>query len=116
MSSNEELSNIVKEFIKTNDTISSLQNEIKKQRKTKAILTEKLVSVMKSNNIDGFDITNGQLMYSKSKVKSTIGKKMLQETLRNYLSNTETADKISSHILNSRQEKITESIRIKFDK
>ena len=40
---------------------------------------------------------------------------MLQETLRNYLKNTETADQISSHILNSRQEKITESIRIKFD-
>ena len=116
MSSNEELSSIVKEFMKTTDTINSLQNEIKKQRKTKAILTEKLVSIMKSNNIDGFDISNGQLMYSKSKTKSSIGKKMLQETLRNYLNNAETADQISSHILNSRQEKITESIRIKFDK
>ena len=116
MSSNEELSSIVKEFMKTTDTITSLQNEIKKQRKTKAILTEKLISIMKSNNIDGFDITDGQLMYTKNKVKSTIGKKMLQDTLRAYFNNSEAADQISSHILNSRQEKITESIKIKFDK
>ena len=55
-------------------------------------------------------------MYTKNKVKSTIGKKMLQDTLRAYFNNTEAADKISSHILNSRKEKITESIKIKFDK
>ena len=116
MASNEELSNIVKEFIKTNEIITSLHTETKKQRKTKAILTEKLVSIMKSNNIDGFDITDGQLMYSRSKVKSTIGKKMLQETLRDYLNNQEAADKLSTHILNSRNEKVTENIRIKFDK
>jgi|TARA_Y100000992_G_scaffold300968_1_gene270766 hypothetical protein len=116
MTSNEELSQIVKEFIKVNDTISSLQNEIKKQRKIKTALTEKLVGVMKSNNIDGFDISDGQLMYAKNKVKSTIGKKMLQETLRKYLNNDEAADKISSHILDSREEKIKESIRIKLDK
>ena len=71
MTSNEELRTIVKEFMKTTDTIN-LQNEIKKQRKNKAILTEKLVSIMKSNNIDGFDISNGQLMYSRHKTKSSI--------------------------------------------
>ena len=42
---------------------------------------------MKSNNIDGFDISNGQLMYSKHKTKSSIGKKMLQETIINNIYN-----------------------------
>ena len=41
---------------------------------------------------------------------------MLQETLRDYLNNQEAADKLSTHILNSRNEKVTENIRIKFDK
>ncbi len=116
MTSNEELSELVKEWIKTNNTIITLQSEVKNQRKHKAIITDKLVSIMKHNNIDGFDITDGQLMYTKNKVKSTIGKKMLQDTLRAYFNNSEAADQISSHILNSRQEKITESIKIKFDK
>lgn len=116
MTSNEELSELVKEWIKTNNTITTLQSEVKKQRKHKTNITDKLVSIMKTNNIDGFDITDGQLMYTKNKIKSTIGKKMLQETLRDYFKNTEAADQISSHILNSRQEKITESIKIKFDK
>ena len=116
MANNEELSDLVKEWIKTNNTITTLQSEIKKQRKHKTIITERLLSIMKNNDIDGFDITDGQLMYTKNKVKSTIGKKMLQDTLRAYFNNTEAADKISSHILNSRKEKITESIKIKFDK
>ena len=73
MANNEELSDLVKEWIKTNNTITTLQSEIKKQRKHKTIITERLLYIMKNNDIDGFDITDGQLMY-KNKVKSTIGK------------------------------------------
>ena len=78
--------------------------------------TEKLVEFCQQNGIDGFDINNGQLIYTKSKIRKAIGKKMLQETLREYFQNDDAADKISSHILDSRQETIKESIKIKMDK
>ena len=39
MTSNEELSELVKEWIKTNNTITTLQSEVKKQRKHKNVVS-----------------------------------------------------------------------------
>ncbi len=116
MDQKNQLKLLVSELVKTNKNISSLQEEIRNQRKTKNLINEKLIQFCQANEIDGFDINNGQLIYTKTKIKKAIGKKMLQDTLRAYFDNDEAADKVSSHILDSRQETIKESIKIKMDK
>ena len=116
MDDKSQLKLLVAELVKTNKNITSLQAEMKNQRKTKNLITEKLIDFCQANEIDGFDINNGQLIYTRNKVKKAIGKKMLQDTLRAYFKNEEAADKVSSHILDSRQETIKESIKIKMDK
>jgi hypothetical protein len=42
----------------------------KDKNNRKKLLTENLVTVMKSNSIDCFDINGGALIYKKNKVKS----------------------------------------------
>tara|TARA_A100001015_G_scaffold202916_1_gene226703 strand:- start:10933 stop:11283 length:351 start_codon:yes stop_codon:yes gene_type:complete len=116
MSSPDNLKSQVKEWLAINNVIIKLQAQIKELKDRKNKITEGLVDVMKTNDIDAFDVNDGQMIYQKNKVKSTIGKKMLHETLRNYLNNPETADQIAEHILNSRTEKVKENIKIKLNK
>ena len=68
---------------------------------------------MKNNEIDAFDINNGKLVYSKQKIKQTISKKLLISSLQNLFDSPVEAENICSHILNSRNEKITDIIKRK---
>ena len=76
-----------------------------------------LVDVMKSNEIDCFDLNDGKLIYSKSKYKKPISKKVLLDTLNGYFKNdSKIAQDLSEHIMNSREETVKEIIRRKKDK
>jgi hypothetical protein len=78
------------------------------------MLNNKLLSVMKDNEIDCFDINDGKLVYSKSKTKQAVSKKVLLDALNKYFCDKpETASEIVEHILDSRTEKITETIKRK---
>ena len=69
---------------------------------------------MKTNEIDCFDINDGKLIYSKTKVKKPINKEYLTKTLALYFENNdEKVDQLSKFLLDQRGEKITESIRRK---
>ena len=69
MDTKEQLVNHIREWIEIDNGISGLQKQIKELRENKKELTNSLVNVMKSNEIDCFDINDGKLIYSKSKVK-----------------------------------------------
>ena len=72
---------------------------------------------MKSNEIDCFDIKDGQLIYTKNKTKKALSKKHLISSLLQYFSNDQkTAKDISAFVLNSREDNIKESIRRKIKK
>ncbi len=77
MDTKEQLVNHIREWIEIDNGISGLQKQIKELRENKKELTNSLVNVMKSNEIDCFDINDGKLIYSKSKVKKPINKKTL---------------------------------------
>lgn len=114
MDTKDELVNHVKNWIHIDSDISSLQKQIKELRENKKKLTNSLVNVMKSNEIDCFDINNGKIMYSKSKIKKPINKKSLLEALQIYFKdNSELAQNVSQHILDTREEIIKESIKHK---
>ena len=84
METKEQLVNNIKEWIKIDTEITQLKSDIKERNNKKKALTENLVTVMKSNKIDCFDINGGALVYKTSKVKKPINGKSLLAALQNY--------------------------------
>ena len=105
----------IKEWISHDDHIKQLQQQIKQHRTEKKELTDSLLDIMKTNEIDCFDINNGKLIFCKSKVKVPINKKTLFESLENYFKNNPEINvgDVGEFILESRETKIKENIRRK---
>ena len=113
----EQLVNNIKEWIKMDTEITQLKAEIKERNNKKKILTESLVSVMKTNSIDCFDINGGALVYKKNKIKKPINGKTLLAALQNYYKNdVKIAEEITKHVMDNREEQIKETIKRKIDK
>ena len=72
-----ELIEIIKEWRTLDEEIKAIQKEIKVRRNKKKELSDKLIKVMRTNDIECFDINNGKLLYTKSKLKETINKSYL---------------------------------------
>jgi phage gpG-like protein len=110
----EQLVNNIKEWIKIDNEITQLKAEIKARNDKKKTLTESLVSVMKTNSIDCFDINGGALVYKKNKIKKPINGKTLLTALQNYYKNdTKIAEEITKHVMDNREEQIKETIKRK---
>ena len=117
METKEKLVNNIKEWIKMDNEIAQLKTEIKERNNKKKALTENLVSVMKTNQIDCFDINGGALVYKTNKVKKPINGKTLLAALQNYYkTDTKMAEELVKHVMDSREEQIKETIRRKIDK
>lgn len=117
MESKDQLIIHIKEYIKIDNEIIKLKNEIKERNSKKKSLTEDLMNVMKENNIDCFNINGGAVLYKKNIVKKPINSKMLLTTLQTYYTdNLELAQELTTHILNNREEIMKESIKRKIDK
>ena len=113
----EQLVNNIKEWIKIDNEVAKLKAEIKERTNKKKQLTENLVTVMKTNSIDCFDINGGALVYKKNKVKKPITGKTLLSALQNYYkTDTKMAEDITKYIMENREEQIKETIRRKIDK
>jgi len=113
----EQLVNNIKEWIKMDTEITQLKAEIKERNNKKKILTESLVSVMKTNSIDCFDINGGALVYKKNKIKKPINGKTLLAALQNYYKNdVKIAEEITKHVMDNREEQIKETIKRKIEK
>jgi len=117
MDAKEQLINNIKEWIKIDNEIAQLKAEIKQRTNKKKSLTENLVTVMKTNSIDCFDITGGALVYKKNKVKKPISGKTLLAALQNYYKdNAILAEEITKHVMDNREEQVKETIKRKIDK
>jgi hypothetical protein len=113
----EQLVNNIKDWIKMDTEIAQLKAEIKERNNKKKALTENLVTVMKTNKIDCFDINGGALVYKTSKIKKPINSKTLLSALQNYYKeNPKVAEEITKHVLDSREEQVKETIKRKVDK
>ena len=117
LNTKEQLVNNIKDWIKMDNEIAQLKAEIKERNNKKKTLTENLVTVMKTNSIDCFDINDGALVYKKNKVKKPINGKTLLSALQNYYKNDiKIAEEITKHVMDSREEQIKETIKRKKDK
>lgn len=120
MSSKEELVTIIKEWIENDEKVKEMQAIIKEYKNKKKNLTVTLLNIMKTNEIDCFDINSGKIVYCKSKTKVSLNKKTLIDSLekffkeKNNLNIDIDVNSISDYILNNREIKINENIKRKF--
>ena len=114
----EQLIGNIKEWIQNENEMKILQKELKLRKNKKKSLTESLVCVMKKNEIDCFDLSEGKIIYTKSNVKSPLSKKHLIDCLTKYF--VENSDikpeDVTRFILENRTESVKESIRHKPNK
>ena len=107
----------IKRWIQLDNEIKKTQEELKARKDERKQHTLRLVDIMKSNEIDCFDINNGKLLYTKTKVKAPLSKGQLMQALANYYNNDEEqVRELGDHLMAARQEKITETIRRKSSK
>ena len=116
LSPKEQLVSNIREWVKIDTEISQLRQEIKERNNKKKSMTENLVTVMKSNNIDCFDINEGSLIYKKNTVRKPINSKTLLASLQNYYKDQNVAEDLTKYIMDNREEQIKETIKRKIHK
>ena len=107
--------NIVKEWVKLDNEIRVLQKEMADRKKLKKTINEKLMEVMRTNEINGFDLNDGQIVYSRKTVKKPMTQKILLDVLSKYFNNdyikaTELNSFINENRLTVTRESITRSV------
>lgn len=112
MNNKEILVNQIKSWILIDDRQKILQKQLKEIRAKKKELTDNLVQIMKTNEIDCFDINDGKILYKQSKTKVPLNKNTLLESLSKYFENQPNIDTIElgKFLLDNRQIKINENI------
>lgn len=113
----DELIQTVKEWIKIDNELTKLRNEIKQRNDRRKKITETIVNHMKYTSIDGIDINGGSLIYKQRKSKKPItGKFLLAQLEKFYSNNPEVAKDVTKHVLDNREEVIKEEIKRKVNK
>ena len=113
-SSHTALINDVRAWLALDEEIKELQAVIRIKRKKRNGISEGLVSLMKTNEIDCFDIQGGKLLYTKRTTKKALSKKHLMRSLQEYYSTDPSkASEIGVFVLNSREVVTRETIRKK---
>jgi hypothetical protein len=117
METKEQLVKTIKEWVKLDNDIRKLQKEIKQRKAEKTKTSTILMETMKKNEIDCFDINNGQICYTKKNIKKPITKKILLDILSKYYKGDALkASEINNYILDNREEIVKESIVLKVTK
>lgn len=116
-STKEELITNIREWIKIDNEISKLSSEIKEKKKTMKGLNDSLINIMKSNEIDCFDINGGALIYKQKKTVKAISRKfLLQELQKYYKEQPELASDVAKHLLDNREVTVKDEIKRKINK
>jgi len=115
MASKEHLSLNIKSWLQIDKEMQILQKELKDRRKRKNELTSVLVDIMKKNEIDCVDISDGKIIYTQNNTKGPLNKKHLMDSLEKYFANNASVptDEIVNFILDNRTMNLKESIRLK---
>ena len=107
----------VKSWLQIDTEIKQLQREIRKRRSLKKEMTDSLVEIMKSQDIEIMNTGESQLIRTEKKTKSALSKKHLNTSLLDFYKNDkETVAQLTNFIMNTRPEKTVENIRRKIVK
>ena len=115
MATKEDLVRNIKGWMEAEDEVKALTKALKERRALKKQYSDALVEIMKTNEIDCFDMNEGRIVYTRNKVKAPLSKKHLLECLAKYASaNPECnlpAEDVGQFIMDSRASKTKELIR-----
>ena len=113
MDTKDELIRNIKDWVSIDTQMRELQSKIRELRNNKKSITNQLIDVMRNNEIDCIDIKDGQIVYSKTKVKVPLNKKTMYELLSTYFKSDNQAENVVNYIMENREEKEKESIKRK---
>ena len=111
----QELVDSINEIKKLDNEIDLLNKELRERKNKKKQISDILVNVMKSNEIDRFDTKDGNIVFTENKIKQSISKKYLLETVENYFKENTEINYIDlvNYIFNKRQITVKEIIKHK---
>lgn len=113
----EQIKDYLRQWIRVENEIGTLTQEIKKRKLIHQQLSASLMDVMRKNEIDCFDITNGKIVYSKTKTRPPLNKAQLKNALITYYKDDkESASSLNEFLIASRVEKVREAIKMKIPK
>ena len=114
METKEQLIKTIKEWVKMDNEIRTLSKELSRRKNDKKKISTKLMETMKTNNIDCFDLNDGQICYTKKNIKKPITKKALMGILSTYYNGDITkAVELNNYIIDNREEVVKETIERK---
>ena len=76
-----QIRNSIKEWVKLDDEIHELKMNIKQLNVAKKTISEKLLDIMKDQEIDAFDLNDGKLVRHVRKTRVPLSKKHLMTCL-----------------------------------
>jgi hypothetical protein len=111
----EKLAQNIKGWINADKEIKLLTKKLKEYKDQKGKYTESLIEIMKTNEIDCFDINEGKIIYTQNRVKGVLNKKHLLNCLEKYFADKPTIEpeEVTKFILENREIKTVENIRYK---
>ena len=111
METRDQLIKTIKDWVRIDNEIRTLQSEQSKRKKEKKTISENLIGVMKKNEIDCFELNDGHISYSKTNTKKPITKKVLLNILSTFFKeDAAKAVELNNYILENREEIIKETI------
>ena len=111
MEVNTQIINSVKEWVKLDNEMRTLKEELNIRKKKKDNISNGLLKSMKEKEIDSFDLKDGKLEYKTRKTKKPISKKMLLNILSQYYNgDPNKASELNNYILANREENTKETI------
>ena len=117
METKENLIKTIKEWVRLDNEIRTLQKEQIQRKNEKKKVSTLLMETMKKNEIDCFDIKDGQICYNKKNVKKPITKKVLMNVLSKYFKgDLLKASELNEFIIDNREEIVKETIVRKINK
>jgi arginine utilization protein RocB len=112
----DQLKQTVRDWVKLDNEIRALNKEITTRRNDKKDISKRLIEVMRENQLDIFDIKDGQLMYVKKNKKKPITQKQLLSLFSNYYKDSSKAEELHNYIMDNREEVTEETIQRKIAK
>ena len=111
METKEQLVKVIKDWVKIDNEIRILQNELNIRKTDKKKISKELIDVMKMNEIDCFKINDGKIQYKKQNIKKPLSNKILMKLLNDFYNGDEKkATELNNFLLENREETIKENI------
>mgnify|MGYP006420036975 CR=1 FL=1 len=117
MNLNEDTIETIRKWVKIDNEMRTLKQEISNRKKMKDDISNNLISIMKQQEIDSVNINNGKIEFTQRKAKKPISKKLLLNILdKYYKGDSNKATELNNFILENREETSKDIIIRKIDK